>query len=263
MDIKIRWILVHICYEYDKCSDIFFIFFLTYYHHVIFRFLQGRIDGNKPTFHRCRWDFYCSVCLSFLYVCVRAFMCKNRQSDQMISVEVPTCFASNALFSFWQLDAFLSLFFAVKALCALFLSVLHIKKKYIYIYFCICKSYCFPLQWRRTFNRRQYTKTLYKKRKKNTLDQNFFLSFCPSFWFFLKQQKKKEENTMTIMKIYFVRFYITRDWGKKEEKILRQKTYETMNSCYLKHAHIYRLFLYHHLLKIVNSLKFIFEQSSL
>jgi len=75
MDIKIRWILVHICYEYDKCSDIFFIFFLTYYHHVIFRFLQGRIDGNKPTFHRCRWDFYCSVCLSFLYVCVCARLC--------------------------------------------------------------------------------------------------------------------------------------------------------------------------------------------
>jgi hypothetical protein len=76
--------------------------------------------------------------------------------------------------------------------------------------------------------RREYTKTLYKKREKNTLDQNFFLSFFPFGSF--KPTNKKEENTMTTMKIYLARSYIARD-REKGRKILRQKTYETMNSC--------------------------------
>jgi hypothetical protein len=43
---------------------------------------------------------YIALFVFFCYVCVREFMCKNRQSDQMIFVEMPTCFASSALFSF-------------------------------------------------------------------------------------------------------------------------------------------------------------------
>jgi hypothetical protein len=219
---------LHICYEYDRCFAIFFVLFFTYYHHVICVPDKDILTAVKRIFHRRRWCSYCSVCLSLLYMCVCASVCKNRPSDQMISVGVPTCFASNALFSFWQLDAFLSLLFCGKRVVRFIsLSVLHIKN----IYFCIYKSYCFPLQWRCVFEKDEYIKTLYKKGEKKRKEYtwsdyfSFFLLVLLLFlWSF--QSKEKEENTMIIMKIYFVRFYIAWDREKGRENTATENIWD-------------------------------------
>jgi hypothetical protein len=61
---KIHWVLVHICYEYDKCFWYFLhSSLLTYYHHVIFRFLQRHIlIVLKEFFHRCRCIHSLALC---------------------------------------------------------------------------------------------------------------------------------------------------------------------------------------------------------
>jgi hypothetical protein len=148
-------------------------------------------------------------------------MCENRQFDQMIFCRSAFlfCFQRSVLVLTTRRLSFSSLVFCGKRVMRyISLCSTHKKKKNIYIYFCICKSYYFPLHWRRTFERREYTKTLDKKERKKREKEEYTWSEFFSFWLW-----KKEENTMTIMKIYFVRFYIAWDREKEREKYSDRK----------------------------------------
>jgi hypothetical protein len=108
-----------------------------------------------------------------------------------------------------------SLIFAVNALRALFLSVLHTKKK-IYIFAFVSLTAFLFIDVAHLIDANTPKHCIRKKKKRIHLIRIFF-SFFPIFLILSKQQKEKEENMMTIMKIYFVRFYITRDREKEKE----------------------------------------------
>jgi hypothetical protein len=157
-----------------------------------------------------------------LYSFSCALLCvRTGSSTRWFFVEVLSYFASNAVFSFWQLDAFLflRLFFAVNALCAIFLSVLHIKRKRIYIYIFAFASLTIFLFIDAAHLRDANTpKHWIRRREKKREKEEYTWSEFFSFWLW-----KKEENTMTIMKIYFVRFYIAWDREKEREKYSDRK----------------------------------------
>ncbi len=110
---------VHICYEYDKCFCWYFLLHsLTYY--------QTRV---QRIFRRCR------CCHSFLS---RALRCvRTGSSDQMIFVEVLSCFASNAHCSRFDNSTpffFFACFCGKRVMRFISLSVLHMKNIYIFAF---------------------------------------------------------------------------------------------------------------------------------
>jgi hypothetical protein len=67
-----------------------FCYFLLPFSDVIFHLLQGHSDANNEL----------SIDVVLISFCYMYVYVKDRQFDQMISMEVPICFASNAMFSF-------------------------------------------------------------------------------------------------------------------------------------------------------------------
>lgn len=88
-----------------------------------------------------------------------------------------------------------------------FISLVSPHKKYIY--FCISKSSYFPRHWHRTLRRREYTKTLYKKKKRER-EEYTWSEFFSSFSFFqTKEQKKRGKHDDNNENLFCAFFFIS------------------------------------------------------